>query len=229
MWSRSSCLSALSPRPTRWRCKTTVTAPRSATTTAPQENAEHRPAGRFLQFLAKDVPALGYARFNVVEGVPVPVDVSQPGQPVIENEYYRVRFSPLDASIGSIIQRDNGRELVNTDAILGLNAYVFDRYGSSTKVDHLSGRLFTRQLDLIAERVTGENAVVVRRETSQLGDSITVDTRAPGCERLLTTISTWREIPRVDITNRMFKLRTVEKAERVLCVSVRGNGPRAPL
>ena len=65
-----------------------------ATTTAPQENAEHRPAGRFLQFLAKDVPALGYARFNIVEGVPVPVDVSQPGQPVIENEYYRVSFSP---------------------------------------------------------------------------------------------------------------------------------------
>ena len=111
-----------------------------ATTTAAQENAEHRPAGRFLQFLAKDVPALGYARFNVVEGAPVPVEVSQPGKPVIENEYYRVSLSLLDASISSIIQRDTKRELVNADAILGLNAYVFDRYGSSTKVDHLSGR-----------------------------------------------------------------------------------------
>ena len=40
---------------------------------------------------------------------------------------------------------------------------------------------------------------------------MTVDIRAPGCARLLTTISTWREIPRVDITNRMFKLRTVDK------------------
>ena len=182
-----------------------------ATTTAAQENAEHRPAGRFLQFLAKDVPALGYARFNVIEGTPVPIDISEPGMPTVENDYYRVSLSLLNASINSIIQRDAKRELVNADAVLGLNAYVFDRYGSSTKVDHLSGRLFTRQLDLIAERVTGENAVVVRRETSELGESMTVDIRAPGCAKLLTTISTWREIPRVDITNRMFKLRTVDK------------------
>jgi hypothetical protein len=182
-----------------------------ANTSAPQVHAEHRPAGRFLQFLAKDVPALGYARFNVVEGAPVPVDISRPGQGVVENDYYRVSFSPLDASISSILERGTKRELVNGDALLGLNAYVFDRYGTTTKVDHLSGRVFSRDLDLIAERVTGENGVVVRRETSELGESMTVDIRAPGCSRLLSTITTWRELPRVDIRNRMFKLRTVDK------------------
>ena len=119
--------------------------------------------------------------------------------------------SPLDASISSIVRRETQRELVNGDAVLGMNAYVFDRYGTSTKVDHLSGRVFSRQLDLIAERVTGENGVVVRRETSELGESMTVDIRAPGCSRLLSTITTWREVPRVDIRNRMFKLRTVDK------------------
>ncbi len=182
-----------------------------ATTAAPQQHAEHRPAGRFLQFLARDIPALGYARFNVVEGAPVPVEVSQLGEPVIANEFYRVTYSLLDASISSIVERGTKRELVNADAILGLNAYVFDRYGTSTKVDHLSGRVFSRQLDLIAERVTGENAVVVRRETSELGESMTLDVRAPGCARLLSTITTWHQIPRVEISNRMFKLRTVDK------------------
>ena len=90
-------------------------------------------------------------------------------------------YSLLDASVSSIVTAETKRELVNADAILGLNAYVFDRYGTSTKVDHLSGRVFSRQLDLIAERVTGEAAVVVRRETSELGESMTLDVRAPGC------------------------------------------------
>ena len=94
---------------------------------------------------------------------------------------------------------------------MGLNAYVFDRYTTSTKVDHLSGRVFSRALDLIADRVTGEAAVVQRRETSELGESLTVDVRAPGCSRLLTTISVWRGVPRVEIRNRMWKLKTVDK------------------
>jgi hypothetical protein len=95
--------------------------------------------------------------------------------------------------------------------LLGLNAYIFDRYATSTKVDHLSGRVFSRALDLIADRVTGEAAVVQRRETSELGESLTVDLRAPGCTRLLTTISVWGGIPRVEIRNRMWKQRTVDK------------------
>ena len=181
-----------------------------ATVNEPQEQADHRPAGRFVVFAAKDVPGLGYARYNVVEGSPVAVEKTTSGS-AIENEYYHVDYSLGDATIGSVRELGTGRELVNADALLGLNAYVFDRYATSTKVDHLSGRVFSRALDLIAERVTGEAAVVQRREASELGESLTVDVRAPGCSRLLSTISVWRGIPRVEIRNRMWKLKTVDK------------------
>jgi hypothetical protein len=178
--------------------------------TEAQQNPNHRPAGRYVAFLASQIPGLGYARFNVVEGCPVPVEVSTAGT-AIANEYFQVEYSLADAWISSLRERGTGRELVNPEALLGLNAYIFDRYATSTKVDHLSGRVFSRALDLIADRVTGEAAVVQRRETSELGESLTVDVRAPGCSRLLTTISVWRGIPRVEIRNRMWKQRTVDK------------------
>lgn len=181
-----------------------------AIVTEAQENPNHRPAGRYVVFLASQVPALGYARFNVIEGSPVPVDVSVGGT-AIANEYYHVEYSLADAWISSLRELATGRELVNPDALLGFNTYIFDRYATSTKVNHLSGRVFSRALDLIADRVTGEAAVVQRRETSELGESLTVDVRAPGCSRLLTTISVWRGIPRVEIRNRMWKNRTVDK------------------
>ena len=182
-----------------------------ATRTLPQEHVAHRPAGRFLQFLARDVPGLGYARFNVVEGAPAPVGVSRPGDAVVENEFYRITYAAADASIASVLELATGRELVNTRALLGFNAYVFDRYGTATKVDHLSGRVFSRALDLIADRVTAESAVIVRREASDLGQSMTLDVRAPACSRLLTTITAWRGVPRVEIHNRVWKDRTVDK------------------
>ena len=161
----------------------------------------HNYAGRFLQFLARDVPGLGYARFNVVEGAPAPVGVSRPGDAVVENEFYRITYAAADASIASVLELATGRELVNTRALLGFNAYVFDRYGTATKVDHLSGRVFSRALDLIADRVTAESAVIVRREASDLGQSMTLDVRAPACSRLLTTITAWRGVPPVSYTH----------------------------
>ena len=74
----------------------------------------------------------------------MPVEVSSEGT-AIANEYYRVEYSLADAWISSLRELGPGRELVNPGALLGLNAYIFDRYATSTKVDHLSGRVFTRR------------------------------------------------------------------------------------
>ncbi len=78
-------------------------------------------------------------------------------------------------------------------------------------MDHLSGRVFSRALDLIADRVTAGPGVLLRHEASELGQAMTLDLRAPGCSRLLTTITTWRGVPRVEVHNRIWKDRTVDK------------------
>jgi len=177
---------------------------------SPQEHREHRPAGRFLSFLAKDVPPLGYARLRVVPGSPAPVEHRR-GLTTAQSDHYRVSVSTQDATLSSVFDLVNGFDLVNHDALLGFNAYVLDRYGTSTRVDHLSGRVFSRALDLIAARQAAHDGVVASNEASELGEALTLDVRAPGCSRLLTTVTLWRSVARVDICNRLWKLPTTEK------------------
>jgi hypothetical protein len=175
-----------------------------------QEHSEHRPAGRFLTFLASCVPALGYALFRLVPGAPAPVE-ARAGQAEIENDSYRLTVSTEAAAVSSIIDLASGRDLVNHDALLGFNAYVFDRYGTATRVDHLSGRVFTRALDLVAGRQTSKTGVVACNDSSELGETLTLDVRAPGCARLLSTVTLWRSVPRIEISNRLWKLPTEGK------------------
>lgn len=216
---------------------------RLPTLESPQEHSEHRPAGRFLTFLAPCVPALGYARFRLVPGTPAPVE-ARPGQAEIENDSYRLTVSSEAAAVSSIVDLASGRDLVNRDALFGFNAYVFDRYGTAARVDHLSGRVFTRALDLVAERQAGNTGVVVCNESSELGETLTLDVRAPGCSRLLSTVTLWRSVPRVEISNRLWKLPTegkesvfftfpfaasqAELSYELPGISTKANAPRVP-
>jgi Glycosyl hydrolases family 38 N-terminal domain len=184
---------------------------RMPTQTIAQEHAEHRPDGRFLVFLAAEVPPCGYAVFHIVRGEPAVVETSDLETTTVQNELYRASYSLRRASIDSIVDLRTGRELVSADALFGMNAYVFDRYGTTTRVNHLSSRVFAKDLYLVAERAVGESAVLVRRSASELGETMTLDVRAPGCTKLLTSISAWRGVDRLDIENRMWKSRTVDK------------------
>ena len=184
--------------------------PPLATLEVAQEHAEHRPAGRFLTFLAQDVPPLGYVRFRIVQGCPAAVESLREAW-VLHNEHYRVALSPEQAAISSVTDVASGSELINQRALLGFNAYVLDRYGTAPRVDHLSGRVFSRSLDLVAAREAGRAAVVAASQSSELGENLTVEVVAPGCSRLLSTITLWRSLRRVEISNRLWKLPTEAK------------------
>lgn len=176
-----------------------------------QVHANHRPAGRFLLFRADAVPSLGFARFAAVAGSPVTVEGNGSDVTYIENEFYRVSYSAKRGCIESIEGLDSKRQLVAEASLFGLNSYIFERYGTANRVQHLSGKIFSDDLALIADRSTGEAAVLLRRETSELGETMSFDVRAPGCTRLVTTVSTWRGVPRVELENRLWKSPTSDK------------------
>lgn len=184
---------------------------RLPTECAAQQHFEHRPSGRFLVFRAAEVPPCGYVRFAVTKGTPVQVDDAPSDRTCLENEHYRVSYSLEHAWISSVVALERKAELVASDSLFGLNSYLFDRYGTSSRVDHLSGRVFTDHLHLVAERAVAERAVITRRSVSELGETLTVDARAPGCARLQTTLSLWRGSSGIGIENRIWKLPTIEK------------------
>jgi len=79
-----------------------------------------------IQFVAENVPPLGYKRYRVLLGT---TDTWTPGVTVttglIENAYYRVALNPQTGAITSIIDKTaNNRELVNTASRFTFNNTV---------------------------------------------------------------------------------------------------------
>lgn len=65
--------------------------------------------------------------------------------------------------------------------------------------------------DLVASRQLGGPSVIIKKDQSELGETIVIETRAPGCSRLVTAVSVWDHVPRVEVSNRLCKIPTTDK------------------
>lgn len=163
------------------------------------------PRGELVEFVATDVPAMGWARFDLVTVAEPAVSVERTEPLVLRNEFFEVTYDAAQALLSSIVDLRTGHELVNTEALTGVNEYIYDTYGTAPHVNHLSSRVQARDLSLFTSRAVGRNAVVLRAETTPLGEELEVEVHAPGVDWIRTTISLLRGVPRVDIVNRISK------------------------
>jgi hypothetical protein len=160
-----------------------------------------RPIGRNLHAVASSVPGLGYARFDVVAGgdrAPEPVDLGSGG--VIENERYRVSFDAGEGFISSVFDKIAGRELVNTDAAAGFGQYIYERYGTAPRINHLSGHVQAADKALLGSRDIGRRAVIRKAERTPAGERLVVEMAAAGTQWLRMVVDAHREVARVDLT-----------------------------
>ena len=107
-----------------------------------QAHANFRARGSYISFVARDVPACGYARYELVEadGSPAAFEENS-AEPVMENEHYRMTLDLLEGCVSSLVDKNDRRELVSAESPFGLNRYVYDRYTSAPHFNHLSGRI----------------------------------------------------------------------------------------
>jgi alpha-mannosidase len=92
--------------------------------------------GRSVEFVADDVPALGYKTFYVSEGeppapvlyVPDPAILPSRTRPTIENAFYRIRLIP--GGVAGIFDKALGREVLDTTKFLGFEVFTMRSVGS---------------------------------------------------------------------------------------------------
>jgi len=82
--------------------------------------------GSELAFLARDVPSVGYALFTVEAASASPAAVEEPVSKGIENARYRISFDEAAGSVESIVDRQTGAELVDSNAPFHLGQYVYE-------------------------------------------------------------------------------------------------------
>jgi hypothetical protein len=191
----------------------------------PQQDAARRPVGRYLEFVARDVPGVGLVRVEVVPGEGPQPEVEL-DETVIENDRYRVTYSLADACVSSIFDKVAGRELVDAASAAGFNQYFYDRYASAPHVNHLSSRT-TAEPSLLGSRAIGHHAVVVRSTRDAVGETLVIDLQGDGTRWIRTSIRLAPGVDRIDITNRLYKEAVAVKESAFFCFPF--NVPAGPV
>jgi hypothetical protein len=180
---------------------------------APQPNPGFRAKGQWLTFIARDLPPVGFARYDVVAGetgvVSAVDDINR--SPALEAAHYTVRLDPANGFVSSLVDRANGRDLIDPTAPFGFNEYIYDRYTSATRFNHLSGRIEDVDLRLLGSRSMATHANIVGRTSDAVQEAVTTRMQAEGCRWIESTVTLYHDLKRIDFRNRLQKISTVEK------------------
>lgn len=142
-----------------------------------------------------DVPAFGYRVVKNSELHPSPKKIEKPtAPPVVENQYYRVVFGENGAMV-SIFDKEQGRELLDTENRFRANEMVY------TKDNHRTF-LVPGKAEFEIIRQAEKTTVVVRTEAPELGAEMVQYISLPGHEK------------RIDIDNRMYHVRDMINKRR---------------
>ncbi|NIY67577.1 glycoside hydrolase family 38 N-terminal domain-containing protein [Streptomyces malaysiensis] len=207
-----------------------------------QTNPVHRDAGRWLHIHVPDVPPFGLVRLDVrVTGegggtvvaspVPLRLDGDAEGERrkeravplptaddlILENAHLRVRIDLTRACVASLVEKATGRELVDQDAVVGFNGYVYDTYTTAGGYNHQANKTtVSEELELLGSRTLARPAVLLERVDDALGQRLTYEYAADGVHRARTTVGLGRDDAHLVIDNRFDKPATMTKESAYL-------------
>ena len=218
--SSSSCRRAVSTRRPSRRRRRGARRAGAAARSAPPESSRNRPQGRLLSFVARDVPALGYRRFELVaDGAAQPRGRAGPARERALPRRAR-RRGRLRAP--SLLDRELGHDLVDAASAFGFGQVVRDLYGGPLQATarvaarrraHLraAGRRALRRADHVALDAR-------RRDRRANACRAPVEERDRRCGRGRRASSSSRRpsascaaIRRLDVSVRLVKHATAEK------------------
>jgi hypothetical protein len=187
-----------------------------------------RPAGRELRFVARDMPSVGFVRFELIAGEPASANAltREVGVVRLESETFAVTVDTDRGTLSSVLHKPSGRELVNQDSVAGMNELVHEVYATAPHINHLSGHLSAKGTELLAQRAIAGPAHVVEAVRTETVDRVVLDRTASGSMRLRTTIEVPHEVERVDITNTVWREGTAAKESLYFAFPLAASGPK---
>ncbi|MFI1092548.1 polysaccharide lyase family protein [Streptomyces sp. NPDC020917] len=167
-----------------------------------------------IQFLAANVPAVGYAVYRLLPGqdtsaAPDPSLSWNPTTGVLQNKYYTVTISP-SGTITSVINRATNRELVDSTSSFALNQYVYrpnngrsnSTFGGSPTSGARQWSPSSATLSVKSSGKTGITIGVTYPDTPGGKDSAG---KATGVESAGATITLLANSPHVDVADTLNK------------------------
>ncbi|NOY82797.1 MAG: hypothetical protein GXP31_17500 [Kiritimatiellaeota bacterium] len=155
-------------------------------------------------FLARDVPPCGYRVYRLRPGsVPEPAESAHSLQ--LENRFYRIEVDPKTGAVASVADKQLGRELVDRAAPYGLNQYLYVSGGKGTRIETGHGPAPDLKISTTA------NARVRCLRLGTVGRRMIIESGAAMTPRLVTEITLWNAVNRIEFVNRITKKLTYDK------------------
>ena len=218
----------------------------------PFEVLEDHPAYQRIRFMARGVPSVGYRTYHVRDRAPraaaeTPSDTStaaQPGAPaqakagttpssstspaarpgVVENNFYRVRFDAESGAVGSIFDKQLGRELVDAASPYRFGQYVYVTGGDQFPNQLLTYRKTSPVARLDVHKAAGGRLVSV--EKTPTGARAVLESSAPNTPRVTTEVLLFDDAKKIEINYRVHKETFYRKEGVYFAFPVAARDPR---
>jgi len=175
---------------------------------------------------------LGERTIRVVREVPahglrVEAPADQPAAPAaeelqgttIESRYYRITFDPATGGMTSLFDKELNRELLDTAAPYRANQYLYVSGGDGSRI--VAGGPVEPKLTVNVP----EKATLKRLKLGTLGERMIIETSAVQTPKLVSEVTVWNDLKRVDITNRLQKIATYKKEGVYFAFPLAGTKP----
>ncbi len=94
------------------------------------------PGGNYWKFFAADVPAFGYRTYRVIVHDGPPAEIAERlFDGTIENKYYKIVIDTVKGGITSVLDRSDGKQLVDAKAPWELGQFIYERLSDSRLMD----------------------------------------------------------------------------------------------
>jgi alpha-mannosidase len=169
--------------------------------------------------LVKDVPACGYKVLPLAPRNLSTAASDLPGS-TLESPYYRVGLNPTNGAVVSLFDKQLNRELVDPRAPYQLNQYLYVAGGNGSRIV-MNPNGPTPELSVAVP----EKASLQRVRLGDLGERMVVKSSARMTPALVTEITVWNHLRRVDILNRFDKNQTYDKEAVYFAFPFAAEGP----
>lgn len=141
-----------------------------------------------LVFIANEIPPLGFKTYRLsptkksnIYRISLKSDDT-----TLENQFYKIEIDPQTGGIKSVFDKDLKLEMVDSDALYGLNQFI----ARSSKS---------------LERRSIENVKVNKGQEGPIYHSIIISGKSVGCPQITQEIILYDKIKRIDLANRIQK------------------------
>jgi hypothetical protein len=137
----------------------------------------------------------------------------------IESRYYKATFDPATGGMTSLFDKELNRELLDTAAPYRANEYLYVSGGDGSRI--VAGGPVEPKLTVDVP----EKAMFKRLKLGRIGERMIVETSAVQTPKIVSEVTVWNELKRVDIVNRLTKSPTYKKEGVYFAFPLAGEKP----